>query len=70
MIERLASSVEREIEPAPPPVEHWGKALNALLDSLDMSDWEALEMDDPVEWVKQQWIDDLKQQFSDWDKSE
>ncbi len=34
--------------------EHWGQALNQLLDTLDTSDWEALEMDDPVEWVRQQ----------------
>jgi hypothetical protein len=32
--------------------EHWGKALIRLLDTLDMSDWEALKIDDPVEWVK------------------
>ena len=23
-----------------------------LVDALDLSDWEALEIDDPVEWVK------------------
>jgi hypothetical protein len=34
------------------PDEHWGKALIRLLDTLDMSDWEALKIDDPVEWVK------------------
>jgi len=32
--------------------EHWGQSLNRLLDALDMSDWEALEIDDPVAWVK------------------
>jgi hypothetical protein len=30
--------------------EHWGQALNRLLDSLDMSDWESLDIDDPVGW--------------------
>jgi hypothetical protein len=34
------------------PAEHWGKALIQLLDKLDLSDWEALRIDDPVEWVK------------------
>jgi hypothetical protein len=34
------------------PDEHWGKALIRLLDTLDMSDWEALKIDDPVSWVK------------------
>ena len=28
--------------------EHWGRKLNALLDTLDMSEWEAIEIGDPV----------------------
>ena len=32
--------------------KHWGHALLKLLDSLDMSDWTALGIEDPVEWVK------------------
>jgi hypothetical protein len=57
LIEKLVLSLghEEEVTPAsePPPAEHWGKALNQLVDSLDMSDWEALEIDDPVAWVEQ-----------------
>ena len=34
------------------PAIHWGQALIRLLDTLDLSDWEALKIDDPVEWVK------------------
>jgi hypothetical protein len=34
------------------PAEHWGQVLIRLLDTLDSSDWEALKIDDPVEWVK------------------
>jgi hypothetical protein len=34
------------------PAEHWGKALIQLLDKLDLSDWEALRIDDAIEWVK------------------
>jgi hypothetical protein len=34
------------------PTEHWGQALIRLMDTLDLSDWEALKIDDPVEWVK------------------
>ena len=56
LVERVVASVEREIAGGVPvteaPAEHWGQALNRLLDALDMSDWEALEIDDPVEWVK------------------
>ena len=48
LIEQVAASVESEmtaLEPQP-VTEHWGKSLNALLDSLDMSDWEQIE--DPL----------------------
>lgn len=34
------------------PAEHWGQALIWLLDTLDLSDWEALKIDVPVEWVR------------------
>lgn len=70
LIERVASSVEREMETplsqAQAPTEHWGQALNRLLDTLDMSDWEALDIDDPVEWVKQQRRDEQKRRLGDW----
>ncbi len=72
LIERLASSVEREIEvdephkEQAPPEEHWGKALNQLLDTLDMSDWQAMQIDDPVEWLEQQREAERKQRLGDW----
>ena len=57
LIERVASSVEREIEPAPvhieQPEEPWGQSLVNLIKSLDLSEWEAMDIDDPVEWVKE-----------------
>lgn len=56
LVERVVASVERDIASGVPvthtPAEHWGQALNRLLDALDLSDWEALEIDNPVEWVK------------------
>ena len=56
LVERVVASVERDIAGGVPathtPAEHWGQALNRLLDALDLSDWEALEIADPVEWVK------------------
>lgn len=57
-IERVASSVEREIE-APPsgeeqPEEHWGKALNRLMDEIGPITMKYPEIEDPVEWVKAQ----------------
>jgi hypothetical protein len=52
--ERIAASVDNELT-APSSVaqalsEHWGKSLNLLLDSLDMSDWESI--DDPEDWLR------------------
>ena len=56
LVERVVASVERDIAGGVPvthtPAEHWGQALNRLLDALDLNDWETLEIDDPVEWVK------------------
>lgn len=56
LVERVVASVEHDIAGGVPvaqtPAEHWGQSLNRLLDALDMSDWEALEINDPVEWVK------------------
>jgi len=56
LVERVVASVEHEITRGMPSTqilaEHWGQALNRLLDALDLSDWEALEINDPVEWVK------------------
>ncbi|MEP6984085.1 MAG: hypothetical protein ABI970_00705 [Chloroflexota bacterium] len=64
LIERVASSVEREIEPVPvhaeQPEEPWGQSLVNLIKSLDLSEWEAMDIDDPVEWVKE-----LRQQEED-----
>jgi hypothetical protein len=48
--------VEREIASVVPvtqtAAEHWGQAVIGLLGALDLSDWEALKVEDPVEWVK------------------
>jgi hypothetical protein len=56
LVERVVASVEHDIVAGVPvtqtPTEHWGQSLNRLLDALDMSDWQALEINDPVEWVK------------------
>lgn len=40
--------------PMPPAEQHWGKELIAFLHTLDLSDWQAIDMPDVVEWVKQQ----------------
>lgn len=44
----------------------WGEQLIALLNSLDMSDWQAMDIPDSVTWVKE--IQD-KEWASRWDES-
>jgi|SRR5690554_5432713 len=57
VIERLASSVEREMDVQPqggePRSEHWGENLIRRLDEVGPIDLVHPEIDDPVEWVKQ-----------------
>ena len=45
---------------------HWGQQLLKLLDSLDMNGWDALGIDDPVEWVKAVRKQDLSRLDSYW----
>ena len=66
LIEQVASSVERDLRVAPPDNEHWGQALLRLLDTLDMQDWQAMEVDDPVEWVNQLREQERQERLGDW----
>jgi hypothetical protein len=50
--------------------KHWGQQLLKLLDSLDMNGWDALEMDDPVEWVKAVRQQDLSRLDAYWNGTE
>ncbi|MDX2136477.1 MAG: hypothetical protein SF123_00155 [Chloroflexota bacterium] len=70
LIERVASSVEREIE-APPssdeqPEEHWGKALNRLMDEIGPIEMKYPEIEDPVEWVKHLRAEERRRRLGDW----
>jgi hypothetical protein len=49
---------------------HWGQQLLKLLDSLDMNGWDALGIDDPVEWVKAVRQQDLSRLDSYWNGTE
>jgi hypothetical protein len=73
LVERVVASVERDIASSVPvthtPTEHWGQALNRLLDALDLSDWDALEIDDPIEWMKALRRKDEARLDSYWDGS-
>jgi hypothetical protein len=74
LIERVASSIEREIVDSPSgeaqPEEHWGKALNRLMDEIGPIEMKYPEIDDPVEWVKQIRHDERKRRLGDWGEDE
>ena len=44
----------------------WGEDVVALLDALDMSEWDQVDLADPVEWVRQQREEQAKQRGLDW----
>jgi hypothetical protein len=70
LIERVASSVEQEIEAASSGTQqaekHWGRNLLRLLDELEPLDMSHPEIEDPVEWVKQIRHDERQQRLGDW----
>ncbi len=70
LIERVASSVEREIERTPPGKEHWGQNLLRLLDELGPIEMVHPEIEDPVEWVKQVRREQEIQRGLDWGQDE
>ena len=52
LVELLLSSLEQQMESKPTTGKaHWDKDILALLDGLDISDWETVGIHDPVKWV-------------------
>ena len=70
LIERLASSVENEFDPAQISDEHWGGNLLRLLDELEPIELVHPEIDDPVAWIKQIRQDQDTQRNLNWDQDE
>jgi hypothetical protein len=74
LVERVVVSVERDIAGIMPatqrPADHWGQALNRLLDALDLSNWEALQINDPVAWVKTLRQEDASRLNAYWNASQ
>jgi hypothetical protein len=71
LVERVVSSVERDIE-APPaneqqPEEHWGQGLVRLLQELGPIEMVNPEIEDPVEWVQEQRRKDAERLKPYWD---
>ena len=67
LVERMIASVENILPPEETvPTEHWGKALNRLLDELGPVEFVHPEIEDPVEWVKQQRSERRQRRLGDW----
>ncbi len=74
LIERVASSVEHDIESAASdkaqPEGHWGQNLLRLLDELGPIELIHPEIEDPVEWVKQIRQEQDRKRLGDWGQEE
>ena len=74
LIERVASSVEHDIEAAAPdkpqPEGHWGQNLLRLLDEVGPIELIYPENEDPVEWVKQIRREQDEKRLGDWGEQE
>jgi len=58
LLERVAANLAQHIDeprPTQPPdqTKTWGQRMLDILDQLDTSAWEAMDMPDSVEWVKE-----------------
>lgn len=67
LIEQVASSVG-EVLPEPIVSDHWGQSLNRLLEELGPVEMKNSEIQDPVEWVKEQRRQDSERLNPSWDE--
>jgi len=78
LVKRMADALEQEpvlatsgvIGPTPTDNQHWGKELIAFVHTLDLSDWQAIDMPDVVEWVKQQRAEQDRKRSILWEEEE
>ncbi len=58
LIEWLGATLERDMiaakQPSGQAEPSWGQQVAAVLNDLDTSEWESMDIPDSVEWVKQQ----------------
>lgn len=50
--------------------EHWGKALNQLMDKIGPIEMLYPEIEDPVEWVKHLRAEQRRRRLGDWGEEE
>lgn len=78
LVKRMADALEHEPvlaidTPNPTPAsseQTWGQHTLALLDTFNTNDWQAIDMPDVVEWVKQQRAQQDKQRGIIWEEEE
>lgn len=74
LIERVAASVERDLEAevsgAETSEEPWGKKLVQMMDEIGEIDMVHPEIEDATEWVKQIRRDQDERRGLDWDETE
>jgi hypothetical protein len=70
LVEHVAASLEREFDAPPPSEEHWGQALNRLLDELGPIEMLYPEIEDPVEWVKHLRSEGRQRRLGNWGNEE
>ncbi|MBZ0298369.1 MAG: hypothetical protein K8J31_01455 [Anaerolineae bacterium] len=62
----LIDSLDVPISSSGEPPEHWGRALNRLLDELGPIDLIYPEIEDPVEWVQHIRQEQHQRRLGDW----
>lgn len=75
LVKRMADALEQEpvlatktaAPPTPSTNQTWGAQALAVLDSFDFNDWQAIDMPDVVEWLKQQRLQQEKERNMLWD---
>lgn len=75
LVEKVVSSLELEIEKtevANTEEQSWGAKLVEALESgeIDTSEWMAMDIDDPVEWVKRLRLEQAERRRKHWDETE
>jgi hypothetical protein len=63
LIDTLYSPPEQQSEG---PVEHWGKSLNQLLDTIGPIELMYPEIEDPVEWVEHLRAEQRRHRLGNW----
>src|SRR5262245_53265791 len=72
LVKLLVDSLEIADVPSDerPPVEHWGKALNRVMDEIGPIEMLYPEIEDSVEWVKHLREEERRHRLGDWGEAD